>query len=192
VSPLTPARSQRAQQAEEPGPRLALWVALSDSVTSAAAQQPEVRGGRAAVAGALRTARAAPAAPPRSPTPTPPVPRRQAVLAGLKALKLLGVWGVALDLHWADFEPAPRAYAWAPYAPALALARAAGLRVQANFNFHAAGPGGRLPGWVLDAGDALPDVFYTDRRGRRCRECLSLGVDDGARGARREVWAVRD
>jgi beta-amylase len=119
------------------------------------------------------------------PPPPGPRPGPQAVLAALKALRLLGVWGVSLDLHWADFEPAPRRHSWDAYAPAAALARAAGLRLQVNFNFHAAGPQGRLPAWVLELGESVPDMFYTDRAGRRCRECLSLGVDDGGRAGRR-------
>jgi hypothetical protein len=39
-----PRKPPRPPQAEEQEPRLALWVALSDSVTAAAAQQPDVRG----------------------------------------------------------------------------------------------------------------------------------------------------
>lgn len=114
--------------------------------------------------------------PPLSTTHTQPP---QAVLAGLKALKALGVWGVSLDIDWASAEPAPRAYSWAAARPALALARDAGLKVQLNFCFHAGG-GRALPRWVEEVGERLPDIYYTDKGGARCKECLSLGVDEGA------------
>ncbi|KAI8474720.1 MAG: glycoside hydrolase superfamily [Monoraphidium minutum] len=100
----------------------------------------------------------------------------EAVLAGLKALKLLGVWGVSLDVHWGAAEPAPREFSWAAYRPALALVREAELKLQANFCFHADGRQG-LPAWVMAVGEECPDIFYTDKAGERCHECLTLGVD---------------
>jgi beta-amylase len=103
---------------------------------------------------------------------------RQAVLAGLKALKVLGVWGVSLEIDWGAAEPAPRQYNWAAYRPVLALVREAGLRLQVDFCFHADARR-TLPGWVTAVGEALPDIWFTDKAGTRCRECLSLGVDDG-------------
>lgn len=53
-------------------------------------------------------------------------------------------------------------------------------------SFHAAGGNVgdtchiTLPQWVLDVGDANPDIFYTDKEGFRNRECLSLGCDEEA------------
>lgn len=35
-----------------------------------------------------------------------------------------------------------------------------------------------LPRWVLEAGEADPDIFFTDSSGYRNRECLSVGCDD--------------
>jgi hypothetical protein len=32
--------------------------------------------------------------------------------------------------------------------------------------------------WVLEVGDHNPDIFYTDQKGYRNRECLSLGCDE--------------
>ncbi|GBF88708.1 beta-amylase chloroplastic-like [Raphidocelis subcapitata] len=101
----------------------------------------------------------------------------EAMLAGLKALKVLGVWGVSLEIDWGAAEPAPRQYSWAAYRPVLALVREAGLRLQVDFCFHA-DERRTLPGWVNAVGEALPDVWFTDKSGARCRECLSLGVDD--------------
>ena len=51
-------------------------------------------------------------------------------------------------------------------------------------SFHAAGGNVgdtchiTLPQWVLDVGEANPDIFYTDKEGFRNRECLSLGCDE--------------
>ena len=35
-----------------------------------------------------------------------------------------------------------------------------------------------LPRWVLEAGEADPDIFFTDSSGYRNRECLSIGADE--------------
>ena len=57
------------------------------------------------------------------------------------------------------------------------------LPPQAVMSFHAAGGNVgdtchiTLPEWVLDVGEANPDIFYTDKQGFRNRECLSLGCD---------------
>lgn len=90
------------------------------------------------------------------------------------------MWGVTLNIYWGAAEPVPRVYSWGAIRPALALARKAGLRLQPNFCFHA-GPRQPLPRWVLREGEECPDIFFTDRAGERCRECLTLGVDDGER-----------
>lgn len=34
-----------------------------------------------------------------------------------------------------------------------------------------------LPQWVLEIGKENPDIFFTDREGRRNTECLSWGID---------------
>lgn len=100
------------------------------------------------------------------------------MLAGFKALRVLGVWGVTLNIHWADAEPFPRRYSWASYRPVLALVREAGLKLQANFCFHAE-QRHTLPGWVSKIGEGLPDIYFTDKAGVRFKDCLSFGVDDG-------------
>jgi hypothetical protein len=38
-----------------------------------------------------------------------------------------------------------------------------------------------LPLWVLQEGQACPDIFFTDRAGVRNLSCLSIGVDNGER-----------
>lgn len=34
-----------------------------------------------------------------------------------------------------------------------------------------------LPQWVMEIGKDNPDIFFTDREGRRNPECLSWGID---------------
>lgn len=34
-----------------------------------------------------------------------------------------------------------------------------------------------LPHWVAEIGRSNPDIFFTDRAGRRNPECLSWGID---------------
>lgn len=34
-----------------------------------------------------------------------------------------------------------------------------------------------LPQWVVEIGLTNPDIFFTDRAGRRNQECLSWGID---------------
>lgn len=34
-----------------------------------------------------------------------------------------------------------------------------------------------LPHWVAEIGRSNPDIFFTDREGRRNTECLSWGID---------------
>jgi len=123
-----------------------------------------------------------------SPPPPPQVPiltRGRALDAALAALASAGVAGVMVDVWWGVVEGAgPGAYEWGAYADLFARAAAAGLAVQAVLSFHAAGGNVGdtctvpLPPWVMAAGDAHPDLFYTDRAGARSRECLSLGCDD--------------
>ena len=35
----------------------------------------------------------------------------------------------------------------------------------------------KLPQWVLEIGKDNPDIFFTDREGRRNKDCLSWGID---------------
>ena len=34
-----------------------------------------------------------------------------------------------------------------------------------------------LPDWVIEIGKSNPDIYFTDREGRRNTECLSWGID---------------
>lgn len=35
-----------------------------------------------------------------------------------------------------------------------------------------------LPQWVMEVGSKNPDIFFTDREGRRNHECLTWGIDE--------------
>lgn len=35
-----------------------------------------------------------------------------------------------------------------------------------------------LPQWVIEIGNENPDIFFTDREGRRNHECLTWGIDE--------------
>jgi beta-amylase len=78
----------------------------------------------------------------------------------------------------------PRQYDFSAYRRLFEQVAAKGLKAQAVMSFHAAGGNVGdtctipLPRWVLAAGEANPDVFFTDAARVRNRECLSLGCDE--------------
>ncbi|XP_010245368.1 PREDICTED: inactive beta-amylase 9-like [Nelumbo nucifera] len=104
----------------------------------------------------------------------------KAIGAGLKALKLLGVEGVEFPIWWGIAEKEARGkYDWSGYLELAEMVRDAGLKLRVSVCFHAAKQAKiELPGWVSKIGEAQPDIFFTDRSGRRYKECLSLAVDD--------------
>uniref|UniRef100_A0A1D1YDE4 Beta-amylase n=1 Tax=Anthurium amnicola TaxID=1678845 RepID=A0A1D1YDE4_9ARAE len=104
----------------------------------------------------------------------------KAIAFGLKALRLLGVDGVELPVWWGVAEKeAMGKYDWSGYLALVQVIRDAGLQVRASLYFHAsAEPDIPLPQWVSAIGDADPDIFFTDRAGKRHRGCLSVAVDD--------------
>lgn len=92
--------------------------------------------------------------------------------------------GVMVDVWWGIAErEAQGTYDFSAYAALFARVAAAGLKLQAVMSFHAAGANVgdtcsiALPRWVHEAGDADPDIFFTDRAGTRNRECLSIAAD---------------
>ncbi|XP_068659852.1 inactive beta-amylase 9-like [Aristolochia californica] len=104
----------------------------------------------------------------------------KAIAAGLKALKLLGVEGVELPVWWGIAEKETQGeYDWSSYLALAQMIRSAGLKLRVSLCFHAsADPTIPLPQWVSQIGEAQPDIFFTDRSGRRYKGCLSLSVDD--------------
>jgi beta-amylase len=115
----------------------------------------------------------------------PIVIREKAMEVGLEMLKAAGVEGVMVDVWWGIVEHAgPGLYDFTAYRKLFDQVAATGLKIQAVMSFHAAGGNVGdtctipLPPWVLAAGAADPDIFYTDAVGLRNRECLSVGCDD--------------
>jgi beta-amylase len=109
----------------------------------------------------------------------------QALHAGLRALRSVGVDGVAVDVWWGVVEAkGPGQYDWSAYRALVRMVAAAGLKLQVVLSFHACGRNVgdsctvSLPPWVLEVAAANPDVLFTDRDGARSDEYLSLGCDE--------------
>ncbi|TKY48774.1 Beta-amylase protein [Spatholobus suberectus] len=103
----------------------------------------------------------------------------------LKELHAAGVDGVMVDVWWGIVESkGPRQYDWSSYRTLFQLVQDCKLKLQAIMSFHQCGGNVGdsvfipLPKWVLDVGNSNPDIFYTNRKGVRIKECLSLGVDN--------------
>ncbi|KAK6253039.1 hypothetical protein QUC31_014759 [Theobroma cacao] len=72
----------------------------------------------------------------------------------LKELRAAGVDGIMVDVWWGIVESKdPKQYDW---------------RDEVTIP---------LPQWVLDIGETDPDIFYTNRKGNRNKEYLTIGVD---------------
>ena len=104
----------------------------------------------------------------------------KAISAGLKALKLLGVDGVELPIWWGVVEKESMGqYDWSGYLALAQTIKETGLQIRASLCFHSSSsPSISLPDWVSKIGEANPDIFYTDRAGKRQKNCLSLSVDE--------------
>ncbi|XP_027164656.1 inactive beta-amylase 9 [Coffea eugenioides] len=104
----------------------------------------------------------------------------RAIAAGLKALKLLGVDGVELPIWWGIAEKEARGqYNWAGYLSVAEMVQKMGLKLHVSLCFHACKESRvPLPEWVSQIGESQPDIYFTDRSGQRCKDCLSLSVDD--------------
>jgi len=107
----------------------------------------------------------------------------------LQSMRDCGVRGVAVDVWWGAVERSPGVYNWDAYKVLVEDVKALGLKLQVVLSFHACGGNVGdyasipLPPWVLKAGEADPDLFFTDRprgtrRGQRNKECLSFFADD--------------
>lgn len=102
----------------------------------------------------------------------------------LRVLKSVGVDGVMVDCWWGIVEShAPLEYNWTGYKRLFQIVRDLKLKLQVVMSFHECGgnigddvciP---LPHWVAEIGRSNPDIFFTDREGRRNPECLSWGID---------------
>ncbi|KFK31577.1 hypothetical protein AALP_AA6G130300 [Arabis alpina] len=102
----------------------------------------------------------------------------------LSYMKSLNVDGVVIDCWWGIVEGwNPQKYVWSGYRELFNLIRGFKLKLQVVMAFHEYGgnaPGNvmiSLPQWVLEIGKDNPDIFFTDREGRRSFECLNWSID---------------
>ncbi|RVX09987.1 Beta-amylase 7 [Vitis vinifera] len=121
------------------------------------------------------------------------------LLKQLRILKSVNVDGVMVDCWWGIVEAhAPQEYNWNGYKRLFQIVRELKLKLQADsvfdgrqslilaqvvLSFHECGGNVGddvcipLPHWVAEIGRSNPDIFFTDREGRRNPECLSWGID---------------
>jgi beta-amylase len=113
------------------------------------------------------------------------IQKPEELIRNLKILKSADVDGVMLDVWWGIVEnEGPKMYDWSAYRQLFEIIKEEGLKLQAIMSFHQCGGniGDNInipiPKWVREIGESDPDIFYTNRKGTRNKECLSLGVDD--------------
>nr|XP_043619260.1 beta-amylase 7 isoform X2 [Erigeron canadensis]XP_043619261.1 beta-amylase 7 isoform X2 [Erigeron canadensis] len=106
------------------------------------------------------------------------------LLKQLKVLKSVNVDGVMVNCWWGIVEAlVPQEYNWKGYKRLFQMVRDLKLKLQVVMSFHECGGNVRddvcipLPHWVVEIGRSNPDIFFTDRSGRRNPECLSWGID---------------
>lgn len=102
----------------------------------------------------------------------------------LRVLKSINVDGVMVDCWWGIVEAhVPQEYNWKGYKKLFQMVRELKLKLQVVISFHECGGNVGddvripLPHWVAEIGRSNPDIFFTDRSGRRNPECLSWGID---------------
>ncbi|XP_065859551.1 beta-amylase 7 isoform X2 [Euphorbia lathyris] len=106
------------------------------------------------------------------------------LLKQLRVLKSANADGVMVDCWWGIVEAhAPQEYNWSGYKRLFQMVRELKLKLQVVMSFHECGGNVGddvcipLPHWVAEIGRSNPDIFFTDREGRRNPECLSWGID---------------
>ncbi|CAN0884095.1 Beta-amylase 7 [Linum grandiflorum] len=106
------------------------------------------------------------------------------LLQQLRALKSADVDGVKIDCWWGIVEAhAPQEYNWHGYKKLCQILRELKLKLQVIMSFHECGGNVGddvcipLPHWIAEIGRSNPDIFFTDKEGRRNPECLSWGID---------------
>nr|VDD21365.1 unnamed protein product [Brassica oleracea] len=114
----------------------------------------------------------------------PIIKRLKALTVSLKALKLAGVHGVAVEVWWGIVERfCPLEFKWSLYEELFRLISEAGLKLHVSLCFHSnmhlfGGKGGiSLPLWIREIGDVNKDIYYRDKNGFSNNDYLTLGVD---------------
>ncbi|XP_057980842.1 beta-amylase 2, chloroplastic-like isoform X2 [Malania oleifera] len=108
----------------------------------------------------------------------------EGLLNQLRILKLVNVDGIMVDCWWGVVEAhSPQVYNWSGYKKLFQIVRDLNLKLQVVMSFHECGGNVGddvhipLPEWVMEIGQRNPDIFFTDREGRRNFECLTWGID---------------
>lgn len=108
----------------------------------------------------------------------------EGLMKQLKLLKSANVDGIMVDCWWGIVEAhTPQEYNWHGYKRLFQIVRELKLKLQVVMSFHECGGNVGddvcipLPHWVAEIGRINPDIFFTDREGRRNSECLSWGID---------------
>lgn len=106
------------------------------------------------------------------------------VLKQLRILKSINIDGVMVDCWWGIVEAhGPLEYNWNGYKRLFQIVKDLKLKLQVVMSFHECGGNFRddvcipLPLWVAEIGRNNPDIYFTDKEGRRNSECLSWGID---------------
>ncbi|CAO2835630.1 unnamed protein product [Amaranthus hypochondriacus] len=106
------------------------------------------------------------------------------LLKQLRILKSINVDGVMIDCWWGIVEAhVPQEYNWNGYKRLFQIVRDVKLKLQVVMSFHECGGNFRddvcipLPLWVAEIGRSNPNIYFTDKEGRRNPECLSWGID---------------
>ncbi|KAG6427145.1 hypothetical protein SASPL_111385 [Salvia splendens] len=95
----------------------------------------------------------------------------------LRILKSSNVDGVMVDCWWGI------KYNWSGYRKLFQIVQDLDLKLQVVMSFHECGSNVGddvhipLPKWIMEIGSKNPDIFFTDREGRRNHECLTWGID---------------
>ncbi|XWS77029.1 hypothetical protein CRYUN_Cryun01aG0228400 [Craigia yunnanensis] len=106
------------------------------------------------------------------------------LLKQLRILKSINVDGVMVDCWWGIVEAhAPQEYNWNGYRRLFQMVHELKLKLQVVISFHEWGGNVGddvcipLPHWVAEIGRSNPDIYFTDKEGRRNPESLSWGID---------------
>lgn len=115
---------------------------------------------------------------------SPRIKRIRALTVSLKALKLAGVHGIAVEVWWGIVERfSPFEYNWSLYEELFKLISNSGLKLHVALCFHSnmhsssRKEGVTLPLWILEIGDLNKDIYYRDKKGFSNDDYLTLGVD---------------
>ncbi|KAI7734415.1 hypothetical protein M8C21_004064 [Ambrosia artemisiifolia] len=115
-------------------------------------------------------------------TGAPRIRRIKALTVSLKALKLAGVHGIAVEVWWGVVERFfPHAYNWSLYEQLFKLVSETGLKLQVALSFHSSASqvqGVSLPQWIIEIGQKNKDIYYRDQNGFPNADYLTLGVDN--------------